>query len=331
MLSTIEIEAAPTESLVEPLVEVLKAAGEETRVRILVALQAGELTVSELTQVLGQSQPRISRHLKLMSDAGLIERRREGSWAFFRLSSKGFGGDVAALALRALSAQDALLQRDSERLDRVKRKRAETAEAYFRDNAAQWDRLRALHAADEAVEKAARDMLAPPSGKFSRFVDLGVGTGRMLELFTDRFEQGTGYDVNQQMLAFARSRLEAKKITNASLRQEDILALPEADGTADAGILHQVLHFLTDPSSALTEAARILKRGGRLLVVDFAPHDIEFLREQHAHRRLGFGRAEITEIAGAAGMAELDYREIPAPQSRGVQGLTVALWLFEKS
>jgi ubiquinone/menaquinone biosynthesis C-methylase UbiE len=316
----------------DAVLDALKGAAESTRLRILSVLDAGELTVSELTQVLAQSQPRISRHLKLLVDAGLIERRREGSWAFFRLRRNGFPARLAAFTLAAMDPDAPDLRRDAERLDRVRRRRDDVAEAYFRENASEWDRLRALHASEEAVEAAARAMLVPKDGaRFTQLLDLGTGTGRMLAVLADRAEIAIGFDINQDMLAFARSRLEKANLPNAELRQGDILALPEEDGIADAAVIHQVLHFLVDPGLALSEAARVLAPDGRLLVVDFARHEVEFLRERHAHRRLGFDRAEIERLGEAAGLAPLDYREIPAPKDRGEDGLTVSLWLFGKS
>jgi len=316
----------------DTVLEALRGAAEGTRLRILRVLAGGELTVSELTQVLAQSQPRISRHLKLLVDAGLVERRREGSWAFFRLAREGFPARLAVFTLEAMDGDAPDLRRDAERLDRVRRRRAEAAEAYFRENASEWDRLRALHASEDAVEEAARDLLAPVNGKrFAHLLDLGTGTGWMLSVLADRAETMTGFDVNADMLALARARLEEGSVpAHAELRQGDILALPEEDGVADAAVIHQVLHFLTDPGAALVEAARVLAPGGRLLVVDFARHDLEFLREQHAHRRLGFEREEIDALAGAAGLAPLDWREIPAPETMGEEGLTVSLWLFAK-
>ncbi len=314
------------------VLDALRGAAEGTRLRILRVLAGGELTVSELTQVLAQSQPRISRHLKLLVDAGLIERRREGSWAFFRLARTGFAARLATFTLDAMEGDAADLRRDAERLDRVRRRRAEAAEAYFRENASEWDRLRALHASEEAVEKAARDLLAPVEGKpFDRLLDLGTGTGWMLSVLADHAQAMTGFDINSDMLTLARARLEDGTVpAHAELRQGDILALPEEDDAADAAVIHQVLHFLTDPGAALVEAARVLAPGGRLLVVDFARHDLEFLRDRHAHRRLGFEREEIDALADAAGFDPLDWREIPAPETMGADGLTVSLWLFAK-
>ncbi len=323
---------ADTTATMDAVLDALKGAAETTRLRILRVLARGELTVSELTQVLAQSQPRISRHLKLLVDAGLVERRREGSWAFFRLAREGFAFRLVAFTLDAMRDDAPDLRRDAERLERVLARRAAAAEAYFRANASEWDRLRALHASEAAVEDAARDLLVPASGaRFERLLDLGTGTGRMLAVLADRAEAMVGFDTNQDMLAFARARAEQGGVPgHAELRQGDILALPVEDGGADAAVIHQVLHFLPDPGAALAEAARALAPGGRLLVVDFARHDLEFLREQHAHRRLGFERAEIEGLGDAAGLAPLAYRAIPAPAAMGAEGLTVSLWLFER-
>lgn len=318
------------EEKLDRVLDALRGAGEETRLRILHALSRDELAVSELTQVLAQSQPRISRHLKLMTDAGLIERRREGSWAFFRLTRKGFGSRLAHFALDALSTEDSVLDRDQDRLEIIRARRAELAETYFEENASHWDKLRSMHAPEAAVEAAAREMFTPVNSTFSRLVDLGTGTGRMLELFADTYSAALGYDVNQPMLALARARLAAADITHAELHQADILALPDSPRSADGAILHQVLHFLVEPSLALTEAARVLSKGSPLLVVDFAPHDVEALRESHAHRRLGFSRAEIEEMGSAAGLTPESYQEIPAEDSKGGDALTVSLWLLKK-
>lgn len=314
----------------ERVLDALRGAGEETRLRILHVLSRDELAVSELTQVLAQSQPRISRHLKLMTEAGLIERRREGSWAFFRLTREGFASRLAQFALGALTIEESVLKRDVQRLERVRERRADLAEAYFEENAEHWDKLRSMHAPEAAVEAAAREMFVPLGEKFSRLIDLGAGTGRMLELFGDRYVSGIGYDVSQPMLALARSRLAAADLHHAELRQEDILALPDDAASADGAILHQVLHFLVEPSLAIAEAARVLALGSPLLVVDFAPHDAEILRESHAHRRLGFARAEIEAMGAAVGLAATHYREIPAEGANGHDALTVSLWLLTK-
>jgi ubiquinone/menaquinone biosynthesis C-methylase UbiE len=302
----------------------LKAAGEETRLRVLALLGEAELTVSDLTDILRQSQPRISRHLKLLAEAGLIERFREGTWAFFRLSEHGGGAEVARSLLARLNPADQTIARDRERLASVRAARAAAAQAYFRAHAAEWDRIRKLHVADEAVEDAIRSALA---GKpFRSLLDLGTGTGRMLELFGREIERGLGLDLSLDMLLLARDRLERAGMKHCSVRQGDIYDLPLGNDSFDVVILHQVLHFLDDGARAVREAARVLRPGGRLLVIDFAPHEMEFLREQHAHRRLGFPPDTVAQWMSAAGLEPVMHKSLaPEPGSDGK--IAVSLWL----
>lgn len=310
------------------LVTALKAVAEPTRLRILVLLAAGELNVKDLTQVLGQSQPRISRHLKLLTEAGLIERYREGSWAYFHIADRSDGGRLARRLLEQIDAEDAIVRRDRGRAEALKREREAAAQEYFRQHAGEWDRIRALHVAEDEVEAAM--LAALGSGPFRLLLDLGTGTGRILELFSERYERGLGIDVSQAMLAYARSKLSAAGLAKAQLRHGDIYNLSLADGAADAVVMHQVLHFLSEPARAITEAARILSPGGRLLIVDFAPHDLEFLRDRHAHDRLGFAAAQVDEWIAEAGLKPLAVRELEPPPAAGEQKLTVSLWLAER-
>jgi ubiquinone/menaquinone biosynthesis C-methylase UbiE len=302
----------------------LKAAGEETRLRVLALLAEAELTVSDLTDILRQSQPRISRHLKLLAEAGLIERFREGTWAFFRLAEHGGGAEVAHALLDRLNPSDPTISRDRERLASVRQARATAAQAYFRQHAAEWDRIRKLHVADEAVEAAIRAALAEKP--FRSLLDLGTGTGRMLELFGGEIERGLGLDLSLDMLLLARDRLERAGLKHCSVRQGDLYDLPLGNDSFDVVILHQVLHFLDDGARAIREAARVLRPGGRLLVVDFAPHDMEFLREQHAHRRLGFPPETVTQWMAASGLEPVMHKSLsPEPGSDGK--IAVSLWL----
>lgn len=315
----------------EALLTALRGAGEETRLRILLTLTEGELAVTELTQVLGQSQPRISRHLKLLQEAGLIVRRREGAWAFFSLTRGGFGADLAAfLAARADWASGDLAE-DRRRRSEVAERRRAAAAAYFAEHAGEWDRLSAMHAPEQAVEAAARGLLAPQNGgKFARLIDLGAGSGRMLEAFSNSAAVCVGYDLSGQMLTAARGRIAAAGLRNIELRQADILRLPESDGAADAAICCQVLHFLSDPGAAIIEAARVLAPGGQVLIIDFAPHGLEELRASHAHRRLGFGAEEIWAMTQAAGLTLTGARSIPPPTGAAQNMLTVSAWLAQK-
>jgi len=305
----------------------LRAAGEATRLRILALLSRGELNVKELTQILGQSQPRISRHLKLMAEAGLITRFREGSWVFFRLADSGSEASLAEAIVSSLDQSDADFARDRGRELAVQKSRAEAAQAYFRIHAKEWDSIRALHVAEDQVEAAIEEALG--EGPFDLVVDLGTGTGRMLELFAPRARRVLGLDISHDMLGYARMKLERAGLVNAQARQGDIYNVPLADVSADAVILHQVLHFLDDPATAITEASRVLAPGGRLLVVDFAPHELEFLREQSAHRRLGFAQDQIKRWLQDSGL-EIERSRDLTPHSSGTDKLTVSLWLATK-
>ena len=300
----------------------LKAAGEPTRLRILALLAEAELTVSDLTDILRQSQPRLSRHLRLLTEAGLVDRFREGSWAFFRIGERGGAAELARALIGRLNVDDAIVLRDRERLTAVRASRGAAAQNYFRRHAAQWDRIRRLHVADTAVEAAIRAALADKP--IRSLLDLGTGTGRMLELFGADIERGLGLDLSLDMLALARARLDRAGLRHCSVRHGDIYDLALPRDSFDAVIIHQVLHFLDDSARAIAEAARVLRPSGRLLVVDFAPHDLEFLREERAHRRLGFAAETVTQWLEAAGLDVLRQETLPpGPQGK----IAVSLWL----
>ncbi len=312
------------------LLDGLKAAGEDTRLRLVAVLGEAELTVSDLTAILGQSQPRISRHLKLLADAGLVERHREASWIFYRRALEGPGAALAARLLGLMDRDDPVLARDRERLGAVRAARVEAAQAYFSAHAREWDRIRSLHVPEAAVEEAVREALA--GKRIDSLLDLGTGTGRMLELFAPDIVRGIGLDQSPDMLGVARAHLDAAGIRNCTVRQGDIYAIPAPRDSFDAVIIHQVLHFLDDAGRAIAEAARVLRPGGRLLVVDFAPHDLEFLREEHAHRRLGFARDQVEAWLVQAGLEPRAYRSLaPGGGAGGAEqsALTVSLWLAE--
>lgn len=305
------------------LLAVLRAAGEETRIRVVALLAGAELTVKDLTAILGQSQPRISRHLKLLTEAGLVERHPEGAWVFYRLSDTGSARRLARDFLAAVSREDAVLARDRERLAEVKREHAEQAQRYFAKNAGAWDSIRALHVSEAAVEAAMRAALG--ERPFDSLLDLGTGTGRLLEVFAPLYARAVGIDSSTEMLGVARANLARAGISEAQVRLGDIDNLPFSRNAFDVVTVHQVLHYLDDPERALREAARVLRPGGRLLVVDFAPHAHEFLREQHAHRRLGFTHDAVRQWLGSAGL-DCDKVADLAGEGGGDK-LTVTLWL----
>ena len=300
----------------------LKAAAEPTRLRLLMLISEAELTVTDLTAILRQSQPRLSRHLRLLSEAGLIERHREGSWAFFRLGETGGTADIARTLTARLNPDDPVIARDRDRLAAVRAARAAAAQNYFRRHAAEWDRIRRLHIADTAVEEAIRAALSDQP--IRSLLDLGTGTGRMLELFGGDIERGLGLDLSLDMLALARARLDRAGLKHCTVRQGDIYDLALPRDSFDVVIVHQVLHFLDDSARALREAARVLRPGGRLLVIDFAPHNLEFLRDEHAHRRLGFAAETVTQWLEVAGL-DLIRQETLAPGPEGK--IAVSLWL----
>jgi ArsR family transcriptional regulator len=302
----------------------LRAAAEETRFRVLALLLDGELTVSDLTDILGQSQPRISRHLKLLCEAGLVERHREGAWAFFRLADHGAAVPILRPVLQAMDRADHRLVADRARLAAVRAQRNQAAQAFFAGLAPEWDRLRSLHAPEDAVERAVVEALGQEP--IRNLLDLGTGTGKMLQLLAPRAGRAVGLDANHAMLAVARANLEKAGLTRVELRQGDIYAPPFGRGSFDVVVIHQVLHYLDDPARALREAAHLLAPAGRILIVDFAPHGLEFLREAQAHRRLGFSREQVAAWLGDADLDCTLTREIAPPDGGGDQ-LTVSLWL----
>jgi ubiquinone/menaquinone biosynthesis C-methylase UbiE len=305
------------------LVAMLRAAGDPTRLRLLLLLRQAELTVSELIEIVGQSQPRVSRHLKLLGEAGLLERFKEGSWVFYRAADRGKGAELGT-ALAAL-ADPSLGQADTARLVHVRQARAAAAAAYFKANAPEWERIRALHAPEKDVEAAiVRRMTARP---IQNLLDAGTGTGRMLELLAPHARRAVGVDVSPEMLSIARDRLLRENLKNAQVRMADTYRLPfggEAD-MFDAVLFHQVLHYLDDPGAAVSEAARVMAPGGRLLIADFAPHELEFLRDDYAHRRLGFSDREVEGWFAHAGLKAGESETI-APPASASEKLTVKLW-----
>jgi ubiquinone/menaquinone biosynthesis C-methylase UbiE/DNA-binding transcriptional ArsR family regulator len=306
-------------------VEILRAAGEPTRLRTLALLAAEELSVLELCHILDQSQPRVSRHLKLLAEAGLVERFPDGAWVFYRLASGGSGRALIGQALALVDSADPVARRDAERLTAIHAERGAHAADYFARNAARWDEIRSLHVAEDQVEAAI--VAAAGAGPVARLVDLGAGTGRMLTLLGANAQSCLGLDLSQQMLNIARSHTQAAGL-EAELRHGDIFATRLPDGCADLVTVHQVLHYLSDPAAAVAEAARLVAPGGRLLIVDFAPHGLELLREHHQHRRLGFSDEEMVRWLSAAGLKAQVRQALPPV---GGEGLTVKIWTGERA
>ena len=307
-----------------PLSALFQALADPSRLRIVALLRSMELSVGELAQLLGQSQPRVSRHVRILADSGLVVRRKEGSWVFLMLADAARAKPLFDAIDQWGSAEaHAEFAADIARLEAVRADRAEAAARYFAAHASAWDGIRSLHVAESEVEQAIADVLGDePIG---RLVDIGTGTGRMIELFGARAESAIGIDRSSEMLRLARVKLEASGLRGASLRQGDMYALPLADASADVVILHQVLHYAQAPAHAIGEAARLLAPGGRLLIVDFAPHEREELRETDAHARLGFTVAAMENWFGAAGLRSENVAHLAGGE------LTVSLWLARKA
>ncbi len=316
----------------EQLLAMLRAAGDSTRLRLLLILREAELTVSELTQILGQSQPRVSRHLKLLCDAGLLQRFKEGSWVFYRAADQGPGAIFAGALLDLAESTQSMLEADVRRLADVRAARASVASDFFKANADEWERIRSLHAPEKDVEEAiVRLMNQAP---IESLLDAGTGTGRMLELLSPYIRRGVGVDVSPEMLAIARDRLERAKVHHCQVRLADVFRLPfdfdAPDSGFDAVLFHQVLHYLDDPQAAVVDAARVLKPGGRIVVADFAPHALEFLRDELAHRRLGFADREVEGWFRAAGLTPVAAEAIAPSMGHAHAGegkLTVKIWV----
>jgi ubiquinone/menaquinone biosynthesis C-methylase UbiE len=311
----------------ERLLSMLRASADPTRLRLLLVLCEAELTVTELTQIMGQSQPRVSRHLKLLCEAGLLQRFKEGSWVFYRADQSNERAQfVSALATMAQCDPEAF-ELDHRRLAAVREARAASAQEFFKANAWQWERLRSLHAPEREVEDA---VVRAVEGKPAEsLLDAGTGTGRMLELLGPRIKRGVGVDVSPEMLAIARDKLERAGLHHCQVRLANVYRLPFADASQVQGfdiiLFHQVLHYLDDPQAAVVEAARVMKPGGRLLIVDFAPHELEFCRSELAHRRLGFSDAEVSGWIAAADL-ESAQAESVAPEGENTDKLTVRIW-----
>lgn len=306
------------------LVALLKAAGEITRLRLLALLAEGELSVKDFTEILGQSQPRVSRHLKLLADVGLVVRHAEGAWAYYRLAEDGSGAAMARWLVEMTDPKAAEIRHDRERLESVRAQHRAYANAYFAQVAEVWDRERSLHVPEAAVEAAVVDWAAERA--VGTFLDLGTGTGRMLELLGAHFERGIGIDSSREMLAVARAKLGGAQNGHAQVRLGDVADLASYTASADLVMFHQVLHYFEDPGLAIAEASRCLRPGGGMMIVDFAPHTLEFLRSEHAHLRLGLSDEQMGQWARAANMTLSGVKKFPHDEG---EGLTVCLWLLE--
>jgi ArsR family transcriptional regulator len=309
--------ASSTLSL-DHLLDGIRAAADLSRLRLLAICSQGEWTVSELVQVMGQSQPRISRHLKILAEAGLLDRFREGGWVFYRRAQSGSGARLARSLCRLLPDDDSAMMLDQQRLEAVREARRRQAERFFDHQAAGWDSERDLTVDGTVVEAALRELFA--AERPASLLDIGTGTGRILQVLAGQIGFGLGIDLSRDMLAVARANLDQREARNCQVRHGDMYQLPLQDGSFAAATLHQVLHFADDPFAVLAEACRVLGPGGRLVVVDLARHELERLRDQRKHRRLGFSDDEIGRWFKELGLVEEAPRRLPGRE------LTVVIW-----
>ncbi len=304
----------------QELLTILRALSDPTRLRIVRLLRKMELSVGELAQVLGQSQPRVSRHVRILCDAGLARRRREGSWVFLAPATDKTLSRLndAMDAITLETGEDHWSIADAARLAAVHADRAAAAQSYFAIHAESWDAIRSLHVAESEVEAAILDMLGGRS--CGQLLDIGTGTGRIIELLADKADRAIGVDRSPEMLRLARARLSQAGRSNWELQQADVGSLPFQPTSFDTLVIHQVLHFLPAPEVAIASAAGLLRTDGQLLIVDFAPHDHEELRDAHAHTRLGFSDEQIIQWLHQAGM------EIAETRALSGGDLSVKLW-----
>lgn len=307
----------------EQLLAALKAAAEPTRLRLLNLCAHSDLTVTDLTRILGQSQPRISRHLKLLCEARLLERLSEGSWAYFRAARQSEVADFSSRLVDALPAEDPLIRKDLERLSEILKEREVLAAEYFARNAGRWNELRSRYIDEAEVERALADRLA--EGQGGTLLDIGTGTGRMLEVLGPMVDSALGVDLSHEMLVVARATLARAGLSNCRVRQADMYQLPLADKSFDAAVLHQVLHYAARPDQALREGARVLRPGGKLLVVDFQHHGQHDLLSDHAHHWPGFESGQVQSWLEDADLTPKD------PQVLKGDHLNVVLWEARKA
>jgi SAM-dependent methyltransferase len=311
----------------ERLVGALRALAEPTRLRLVALLSRAELTVTEISHVIGQSQPRTSRHLRLLVDAEILDRTPEGAFVFYRLADGSPSADVARHLAALVPEGDVVIAADLAALERVRRARSAAAAAHLAAHADELATVRALHVSEQEVERAMLEIIGG-EGPIGRLLDIGTGTGRILELLAPRSERSIGIDVSHDMLTLARATLGDARLASASVRQGDVRRPPFEAASFDVAVMHHVLHLLADPGAAIADAGRLLREGGRLLVADFAPHRLEFLRERHGHRQLGIADADMRAWASSAGLAVEAERSLLPPGPPAGERLTVRLWLL---
>lgn len=307
----------------EDTLKLFKAAADPSRLRLLSLCLHGDFSVSELVHIMDQSQPRVSRHLKILCDAGLLNRFRDGNWVYYGLNSTRSDALGISNIIALIPDQDPVFLRDAKRLAEIRQVRKKVADAYFRKNAKTWNEFRKLHIADDEVEKTLLARIL--NRKTDKVLDVGTGTGRMLEILGPHVGSGEGVDLSYHMLALAEANIQRGKLDNCRVRHGDMHELPYAEGHFDMAVIHQVLHFDDQPDVAINEAARVLCSGGRLAVIDFARHERADMRDRFQHRRLGFEDGEMKNWFVKSGLSAE-----PPIKFKG-NPLTIVIWFGEKS
>jgi len=302
----------------DKLLQGLRAIAEGTRLRLLGLCAHAELSVTDLMEILGQSQPRVSRHLKLLVEAGLLTRHQEGPWAYYRLADNDENGALARMIVDLLPENDPVHALDLKRLQGLTEEWTKRASDFFSRNAEQWEKIRALHVNQATLDQALLELMAEQ--KVESLLDLGTGTGHILQLAGETVQRAVGIDQSREMLNVARANLFRAGLKHCQVRQADISQLPFSDQQFDVVTLQMVLHYVDRPGAALREAARVVSPNGRLIVVDFAPHNRSDLRSEFAHRWLGFSSDEIGAWCSHAGMTASEWRRLEGSD------LTVVIW-----
>ena len=307
----------------EKLLQGLRAAAEPTRLRIIALCGHAELSVTELVMILGQTQPRVSRHLKLLVEGGLLQRNKEGNRAYYRLSTEAEGADLARMLNDLMPGEDEVHALDLSRLSSVKADRVRYAESFLDPYSQEIIELRGMWPPDEVIDKCILALLKDRS--IQNLLDLGTGAGRILRTIAPFVVKGTGIDNSLEMLSIARARLDQEGIKNCQVRVGDMYRLPFKKNSFDLITINSLLRYADEPKKVIAEAARVLEKKGALLIVDLAAHDLSALRDEYGHSWLGFSETEMVEM--------LSEENLTADRVKHIDGqkLNVCIWLASGS
>jgi len=288
--------------MTEGLVEALRAMADPLRLRILAVLGQEELAVGELAEVLAISQPRVSHHLRMLREAGLVHVRREGAWTFCSLEPLAQGGPAEGLlqALGQALGPDGPDEADRARLERVLGARRERTRSFFDEAAGRWESFEPRFEGSGLRQQALSLLL----GDGLVLADIGCGTGFMAQELVRRAAKVILVDPSAAMLEKARTGLDRNLAARVEFRVGDLERLPLAAEEVDGAFANLVLHHVSDLAATLSELARILRPGGTLVVSDLLPHDEEWLREEQADLRLGLEPDLLAQLALRAGFAD---------------------------